>query len=411
MEKTRRLQYSTPIEGIAERYHASPAPNPPTSSRGETCPDVGVAPPGRAASVHVSKSNGADRARRRRQGPRPPSFTSGSVHDPLPSGNGNSGVAHHPLHTIRTSGTQRDSREGPFLRPNNPVGVAWIDLSKEHYGIHGTPEPSTIGKTESHGCIRMTNWDVTELSGWCRPARPRFRGKEASHSRSGDRDLPARLLHGGVAHRLRAVAHGRARAGTLARAHDRRPRFRTVADSRAAAHDSLPDTRHRPERPSSLRRRSRPRGPRRFCRRQLLSRVSRSPGRFSSCPSKGRARSTFTTISTIAAGGGSRRHEATDILAPRGTPVVAAVDGTIEKLFTSKQGGLTIYEFDRGRDYCYYYAHLDRYAEGLREGQTVGTETAWDMSARPGTRRPALPSSLRDLSPRFRQEVVGGNAR
>lgn len=48
--------------------------------------------------------------------------------------------------------------------PNNPVGVVWIDLSKEHYGIHGTPEPSTIGKTESHGCVRLTNWDAVELS-------------------------------------------------------------------------------------------------------------------------------------------------------------------------------------------------------------------------------------------------------
>ena len=48
--------------------------------------------------------------------------------------------------------------------PNGPVGVAWLDLSKEHYGIHGTPEPSTIGKTESHGCIRMTNWDVMRLA-------------------------------------------------------------------------------------------------------------------------------------------------------------------------------------------------------------------------------------------------------
>jgi murein DD-endopeptidase MepM/ murein hydrolase activator NlpD len=58
-------------------------------------------------------------------------------------------------------------------------------------------------------------------------------------------------------------------------------------------------------------------------------------------------------------------------MAPRGTPVVAAVDGTIEKLFTSKPGGLTIYEFDRDRNYCYYYAHLDRYAEDLKEGQIV----------------------------------------
>src|SRR6266516_3584321 len=64
-------------------------------------------------------------------------------------------------------------------------------------------------------------------------------------------------------------------------------------------------------------------------------------------------------------------HEAIDILAPRGTPVRAAVSGTIRKLFLSKAGGNTIYEFDEAGEYCYYYAHLDRYAEGLREGMRV----------------------------------------
>jgi len=69
--------------------------------------------------------------------------------------------------------------------------------------------------------------------------------------------------------------------------------------------------------------------------------------------------------------GGTRRHEAIDILAPRGTPVMAAVDGTVAKLFTSQQGGLTVYEFDAAGEYCYYYAHLDRYAPGLAEGMAV----------------------------------------
>ena len=68
---------------------------------------------------------------------------------------------------------------------------------------------------------------------------------------------------------------------------------------------------------------------------------------------------------------GSREHEAIDILAPTGTPVVAVEDGTIAKLFVSKAGGNTIYQFDPGRNYSYYYAHLDRYAEGLKEGATV----------------------------------------
>jgi len=49
--------------------------------------------------------------------------------------------------------------------PNNPVGVVWIELSKKHYGIHGTPEPANIGKTQSHGCIRLTNWDALAVAG------------------------------------------------------------------------------------------------------------------------------------------------------------------------------------------------------------------------------------------------------
>lgn len=65
---------------------------------------------------------------------------------------------------------------------------------------------------------------------------------------------------------------------------------------------------------------------------------------------------------------GSRRHEAIDIMAPRGTPVRAAVDGRVVKLFTSDAGGLTVYQFDRDERLAYYYAHLDRYDPGLREG-------------------------------------------
>jgi murein DD-endopeptidase MepM/ murein hydrolase activator NlpD len=70
-------------------------------------------------------------------------------------------------------------------------------------------------------------------------------------------------------------------------------------------------------------------------------------------------------------GGGERGHEALDILAPRGTPVVAVDDGRVVKLFTSVRGGLTVYQFDPTETYCYYYAHLDRYAPGLQEGRAL----------------------------------------
>jgi murein DD-endopeptidase MepM/ murein hydrolase activator NlpD len=72
-----------------------------------------------------------------------------------------------------------------------------------------------------------------------------------------------------------------------------------------------------------------------------------------------------------ARGSGSRRHEAIDILAPRGTEVYAVEDGRVAKLFTSKAGGLTVYQFDPSETFVYYYAHLDSYATGLKEGSIL----------------------------------------
>jgi lipoprotein-anchoring transpeptidase ErfK/SrfK len=95
--------------------------------------------------------------------------TTGSKHDPLPLGKWKvTGVVHNPVFQY-TPSLFWDAKPGETKAaipagPNNPVGVVWVDLSKEHYGIHGTPKPSTIGKTQSHGCIRLTNWDATELA-------------------------------------------------------------------------------------------------------------------------------------------------------------------------------------------------------------------------------------------------------
>jgi murein DD-endopeptidase MepM/ murein hydrolase activator NlpD len=76
-------------------------------------------------------------------------------------------------------------------------------------------------------------------------------------------------------------------------------------------------------------------------------------------------------IDTFDQGRDGRKHEAVDIMAPRGTPVLATAEGQIAKLFYSRRGGITIYQFDPSQTWCYYYAHLDRYAEGLGESMTV----------------------------------------
>ncbi len=95
--------------------------------------------------------------------------SSGSAHDPLPIGKWKiNGVARNPSFHYNPK-LFWDAKEGDQKAkippgPNNPVGVVWIDLSKDHYGIHGTPEPSMIGKTQSHGCIRLTNWDAAALA-------------------------------------------------------------------------------------------------------------------------------------------------------------------------------------------------------------------------------------------------------
>lgn len=100
--------------------------------------------------------------------------TTGSRRDPLPLGEWKiNGTSYNPKFSYDPSlfWDVPDS-EGEHLLPpgpNGPVGVVWIDLSKEHYGIHGTPEPATIGRAESHGCVRLTNWDAARLAQMVHP--------------------------------------------------------------------------------------------------------------------------------------------------------------------------------------------------------------------------------------------------
>jgi peptidoglycan LD-endopeptidase LytH len=85
------------------------------------------------------------------------------------------------------------------------------------------------------------------------------------------------------------------------------------------------------------------------------------------------------------------RHEAIDISEPEGTPVRAVVNGTIQKLFFSKAGGKTIYEFDHGSVYCYYYAHLERYSNGLHDGMSVSQGDVIGYVGSTGDASPAAP--------------------
>ena len=103
--------------------------------------------------------------------------TTGSEHDPLPIGTWKvTTVQVMPKFNYNPDlfwdAKPAQSKATIQPGPNNPVGVAWIDLTKEHYGIHGTPDPANIGHVQSHGCVRLTNWDVARVLKWAQPGTP-----------------------------------------------------------------------------------------------------------------------------------------------------------------------------------------------------------------------------------------------
>jgi lipoprotein-anchoring transpeptidase ErfK/SrfK len=178
MEKAKlpALGYSSALEGLAERFHASPALLQSLNPGRElvagatlSVPDVERPPLVRPARIVVDASDravllldaaGCTQARF------PASM--GTDKDPLPIGEWKvtattADPVFHYNPDLFWDADPAHSKAKVAPGPNNPVGVAWIGLSREHYGIHGTPEPAHIGKTQSHGCIRLTNWDAAAL--------------------------------------------------------------------------------------------------------------------------------------------------------------------------------------------------------------------------------------------------------
>ena len=172
------LGYQSALEALSEKFHINPMlltrlnPGKDVATAGVEIqvPNLRDEPPPKAAKIVVSKS------KRWLEALNPAGHviaeyptTSGSQHDPLPLGNWkvtrvtpNPAFYYNP--DLFWNAPESDAKAKLQPGPNNPVGVVWIGLSKEHYGIHGTPEPSLVGHAESHGCVRLTNWDAAELA-------------------------------------------------------------------------------------------------------------------------------------------------------------------------------------------------------------------------------------------------------
>lgn len=192
--KLETLGYQSATELIAERFHTSPAllaqmnrGVPMTRGREIRVPavtpfDPNAKPVRDAAAadvtIQVSREESALRATRADGmlvffAP----VSSGSVHDPLPPGDWKvTGVGWHPVFHYNPDlfwdAKPKDEKATIKSGPNNPVGIVWIALNLEHYGLHGTPEPGNIGHTESHGCVRLTNWDAARVAALVKPGTP-----------------------------------------------------------------------------------------------------------------------------------------------------------------------------------------------------------------------------------------------
>jgi lipoprotein-anchoring transpeptidase ErfK/SrfK len=183
--KLARLDYTSYLEMLGERFHSSPEllkwlnPGLKIAAGAQVVvPNVRAARtvrPPRDVLVRVTEHEAALTVRDRSgniimYAP----ATTGSGDDPLPIGSwAVTAVSYNPPFNYNpklfwdADRSQRRALIPPG--PNGPVGVVWIDLSKPHYGIHGTPEPGSVGYTTSHGCVRLTNWDAMRLAAMVHP--------------------------------------------------------------------------------------------------------------------------------------------------------------------------------------------------------------------------------------------------
>jgi lipoprotein-anchoring transpeptidase ErfK/SrfK len=181
------LGYASALDELSERFHASPKLLQMWNSAADfskpgqelLVPNVLTLPPGTvAAQVVVSKAESSVRAYD--DSGKLLAFyvaTIGSEHDPLPVGQWKiNGQRRNPdfHYNAKLFWDAKNPDDKAVIQPGprNPVGLVWIDLSKQHYGIHGTPNPELVGHATSHGCIRLTNWDALELASMVKPGTP-----------------------------------------------------------------------------------------------------------------------------------------------------------------------------------------------------------------------------------------------